>query len=115
MTPDEWDVVRFVRLFARCRTTDIEEQKRIEKQLLVMGTPYPFQEMLSTIRSKYDPTTREVNQWACDHPHHRSFIAALRQSLSDSQVLLALRNLPYGQESQPTHHRTPEASRPPSC
>lgn len=102
---DHWDVVRFVKLYARCRTPDVDEQSRIERQLLTLGLPYPFQEMITTIRTYHESDSGAVDQWAINHPHQRALIAKLRQTLNDMQVLGVLRTLEDTNEGREPGHQ----------
>lgn len=90
MRDDPWDLIRVVKLYCRGRTPDVEEQHKVERQLLDGGIPFPFQEMVSTIRTYQASASGQVDRYAIDHPEKRGVVAKLRAVLSDSQVLRVL-------------------------
>jgi len=106
---DEWDVVRFVRLYARCRSSDEAEQSRIERQLLTQRIPFPFQEMVDTIRTYRENPSGQVDRIAVTQPHQRNLIARLRIHLNDMQVLRVLKELGV-EVTETTPRSTPQGS-----
>lgn len=97
------EISLFVKLFARCRAPASEEkQEIIIASLLVDGTPFDFQDMVSTIRGAMKTPKFLIEAWLQSHHSReaRAFVARLRRHMDDELLWKVLQE--YGKSHQGT-------------